>query len=74
MGPVCEHDGVKFFVVVGSGGAVDDDGAEDALPRLQGVVRVVPGGAVLGGAPGVGVGLARLKEGLERCSVPGGGE
>ena len=46
------------MVPVGGVGAVDDDGAQQALAVLDGVVRVVPAGPVLGRLPLVGVAVS----------------
>lgn len=39
---VCQEERAEVDVVVGGFGAVDDDGAENALCVLNGVVRVPP--------------------------------
>lgn len=55
--PVVEEHHAEVLVVVGSGGAVDDDAAKDTLPRLKGEVGVVPGRTILQSSPGVGDGV-----------------
>lgn len=48
---VCQKQRAEVDIPVGCVGAVDDNGPEDALAVLDGVVRVVPGRPVLGRPP-----------------------
>ena len=74
--PVGQQHGPKVNVPVCGRGAVDYDGADDAIRVLEGEVRVVPRVAVLCCLPSVGVGVAWLSVGgslLSHCTARGGG-
>jgi len=51
--PVVEEEHTQVLVVVCRGRSIDDNAAKDALPSLQGEMRVIPSRPVLGSSPGV---------------------
>lgn len=65
--PVVQEDVAEILIVVGSGGTVDQDTTKDTLPGLKTKVRVVPGGTVLLGLPGV----SDLRAGRSRALCDG---
>lgn len=59
MVPVVQKQVTEINIVVRSGGAVDQNTAEQSVPRLHVEMRVVPGGSILGCAPLIGEAVSR---------------
>lgn len=55
--PIIQQNHPLIFVVVRTGGPIDDNSTKNTLPRLKSVMRMIPGRPVLRGSPAVRHGL-----------------